>query len=145
MICTSHYVSDVSHHISMLENPLLSHNIVDTNAKTNKYSKFTNWLRISYKYGSNPLCLTESPHIHITSHNYILITLNNNKLRQQILQLFDRRGVCASECKQCISHAENAHVATTKLHTSMSNAATTYKLYALIGLHSYWTSRKKFW
>ena len=88
-------------------------------------------------------CLTESPRIHITSHNYILITLNNNKPRRQIWQLFDRRGVCASECKQRVSHAENAHVATTKLHTSLWNAAATYKLYAFIGLHSYWTSKQK--
>ena len=88
-------------------------------------------------------CLTESPHIHIASHNYILITLNNNKPRRQIWQLFDRWGVCASECKQRVSHAENAHVATTKLHTSTSNAATTYKLYGLIGLHSYSTSKHR--
>ena len=88
-------------------------------------------------------CLTESPHIHITSYNYILITLNKKKLGRQICQLFDRRGVCACECKQRVSHAENAHVATTKLHTSTSNTAATYKLYGLIGLHSYWTSKQK--
>ena len=81
-------------------------------------------------------CLTESPHIHIASYNYILITLNNNNPRRQIWQLFDRKGVCVSECKQRVSHAENAHVATTKLHTSTSTAATTYKLYAFISLHS---------
>ena len=92
------------------------------------------------KYHANMVrtssCLTESPHIHIASHNYILITLNNNKPRRQIWQLFDRWGVCASECKQHVSHAENAHIATTKLHTSTSTAAATYKLYGLIGLHS---------
>ena len=88
-------------------------------------------------------CLTESPHIHTTSYNYILITLNNNKPRRQIWQLFDRRGVCACECKQRVSHAENAHVTTTKLHTSTSNTTATYNLYGLIGLHSYWTSKQK--
>ena len=40
------------------------------------------------KYHANtlrtPSCLTESPHIHIASYNYILITLNNNKPRRQI-------------------------------------------------------------
>ena len=96
--------------------------------------------RTGSKYHANTVrtlsCLTESPRIHITSYNYILITLNNNKSRRQIWQLFDRRGVCASECKQRVSHAENAHVAITKLHTSTSTAAATYKLYAFIGLHS---------
>ena len=51
--------------------------------------------------------------------------------------------MCASECKQRISHAENAHVAATELHTSMSNTAATCKLYAFISLHSYGQAKQK--
>ena len=143
MICTSRYVSDVSHYIFRLKNALLKpQHCWHERKKTNIQSSQT-----GSKYHANTArtlsCLTLSPHVHITSHNYILITLNNNKPRRQIWQLFDRRGVCASECKQRVSHAENAHVATTKLHTSTSTAATTYKLYGLIGLQSYWTSKQK--
>ena len=80
----------------------------------------------SSKYHANTVrtlaCLTESPHIHITSYSYILITLNYNKPRRQLWQLFDRRGACATECKR-VSHAEKAHVTTTKLHTSTSTTA----------------------
>ena len=119
MICTSRYVSDPgcqsSHSYAQkcLIKPttLLTRTRIQTNIQSSQSSS---------KYHANTArttsCLTESPHIHITSHNYILITLNNNKPQRQILQLLDRREVCASECKQVVSHAENWHVATTKLH-----------------------------